>query len=71
LRRQRLLAHEERHATQWAACLGVLGFPLLYALASLWSWIATNDFHSQNPFERLAGLADGGYRERPVRWRRT
>jgi hypothetical protein len=70
LHRPRLLAHEERHATQWAACLGVIGFPLLYALASIWSWVVAGDFHSQNPFERLAGLAEGGYRERPLRWHR-
>lgn len=71
LQREQLLVHEERHATQWAACLGVIGFPLLYALASAWSWVATGDFHSQNAFERWAGLADGGYRERPLRWRRA
>ena len=71
LRRDRLLLHEERHATQWAACLGVIGFPLLYALACAWSWAATGDFHSRNIFERWAGLADGGYRERPPRWRRA
>jgi hypothetical protein len=71
LQRPLLLAHEERHATQWAVCVGILGFPLLYALASAWSWILTGDAHSRNAFERLAGLADGGYRERPLRWARS
>ncbi len=71
VRRDRLLVHEERHATQWAACLGVIGFPLLYAVASIWSWTATGDFHSRNVFERWAGLSDGGYRERPPRWGRA
>lgn len=71
LSRPRLLAHEERHATQWAVCLGILGFPLLYALASAWSWLLTGDAFSRNPFERFAGLADGGYRERPPRWQRS
>jgi hypothetical protein len=64
-----VLAHEAGHATQWAACLGVVGFPILYAGASLWSLVLTGDVASRNIFERRAGLAQGGYRERPVRWR--
>ncbi len=68
-RRPRLLVHEARHATQWAWCLGPV-FLMLYAVASLWSWALTGDSSSRNVFERLAGLADGGYRERPLRWRR-
>lgn len=66
----RLLRHEARHATQYAV-LGLL-VPPLYALAAGWSWLLTGDWWSQNPFERLAGLADGGYTAHPVRpwWRR-
>jgi hypothetical protein len=66
----RLLRHEARHATQYAV-LGLL-VPPLYALAAGWSWLLTGDWWSQNPFERLAGLADGGYTVHPVRpwWRR-
>jgi len=71
LARPRLLAHEERHATQWAACLGIVGFPILYAGSSAWSWLVTGDAHSRNCFERRAGLADGGYHERPLRWQRS
>ena len=40
---------------------------LAYAAAAGWSWLRTGDFASRNCFERAAGLADGGYRERPVR----
>ncbi|MCU0282875.1 MAG: hypothetical protein MUD13_03115 [Candidatus Nanopelagicales bacterium] len=61
-----LLAHEERHATQYALCGGVL-MPVGYVAAAGWSWLRTGDVASRNPFERWAGLADGGYRERPVR----
>ena len=61
-RRPRLLAHEARHATQWATGLGLLGFPLAYGLASAWSWLAVGDPATRNVFERAAGLADGGYR---------
>ncbi len=65
-----LFAHEERHASQWALCLGVIGFPPCYGLAALWSFLLTGDAHSRNVFERRAGLAAGGYRVRSVRWRR-
>ncbi|WP_211239818.1 hypothetical protein [Jiangella gansuensis] len=69
-RRPALLAHEARHATQYAWFLGPVML-VLYALTSLWSWLLTGDPASRNPFERHAGLADGGYTERPVRrWRR-
>jgi hypothetical protein len=67
LARPRLLTHEARHATQYACCLGVPMLPL-YAAAAGWSWAAARDFSSYNPFERLAGLEDGGYP--PVRPRR-
>ena len=65
-RRPRLLVHEERHSTQYAYCLGVV-MVLLYILASTWSLLRTGDPASRNIFERLAGLADGGYAEHPVR----
>jgi hypothetical protein len=65
-RRSTLLTHEARHATQYACCLGVV-MVVLYLLASAWSWFLTGDPASRNIFERLAGLADGGYRERPLR----
>ncbi|WP_129668030.1 hypothetical protein [Phytoactinopolyspora endophytica] len=65
-RRPRLLVHEARHATQYAWCLGPVML-VLYVLGSAWSWLLTGDFASRNPFERHAGLADGGYTERPLR----
>jgi hypothetical protein len=61
-----LLDHEERHVTQYAWCGGPV-MPVLYLGAAGWSWLRTGDFASRNIFERRAGLADGGYRERPVR----
>lgn len=66
-----LLVHEERHATQWACCLGLIGFPVLYGGSALWSWAISGDHFSGNVFERRAGLAEGGYRPRGVRWRRS
>jgi hypothetical protein len=62
-----LVRHEERHSWQYVV---LVGFPMLplYTLAAGWSWLRTGDFASRNPFERLAGLADGGYPDRPVRW---
>lgn len=65
-RRPSLLAHESRHATQYAYCLGPVMLAL-YALAAVWSWMRTGDASSRNIFERSAGLVDGGYRERPLR----
>ncbi|HRO30255.1 hypothetical protein [Citricoccus sp.] len=64
-----LLAHESRHATQYAWCAG-LPFLVLYAAAVGWSLLRTGDTASRNVFERRAGLEAGGYRERPVRWPR-
>ncbi|MDI3332006.1 MAG: DUF4157 domain-containing protein [Micrococcus sp.] len=66
----RLLAHEARHATQYAWCAGV-PFLVLYAVAAGWSLLRTGDTASRNVFERHAGLTAGGYRERPVRWPRA
>lgn len=66
VRRPTLLAHEARHATQYAWCVGpVMWIP--YALASAWSWLRTGDPASRNWFELRAGLVEGGYLEKPVR----
>ena len=67
---QTLLRHEARHSTQYTYCFGLPMLPL-YLLASGWSYICTGDPASRNFFERQAGLADGGYTERPLRWART
>ena len=61
-----LLGHEARHATQFACCGGIVMLPL-YFLAAGVSWLLTGDFGSRNIFERRAGLAEGGYSERPLR----
>lgn len=63
--RPQLLLHERRHASQYAVC-GGLPFLPLYAAAAAWSWWRTADPAARNPFEQLAGLADGGYARRPV-----
>jgi hypothetical protein len=60
LHRPRLVAHEERHTWQYVAVLGVPLLPL-YSVAAGLSWLWARDFASHNPFERLAGLGDGGY----------
>ncbi len=59
--RPRLLLHEARHAGQWACWLGLLGYPLAYGVASLWSLATVGNASTNNVFERRAGLADGGY----------
>ncbi len=61
-----LFRHEARHATQYAWCGGVLMVPLYLAAAAA-SWALTGDFGARNVFERRAGLADGGYADRPLR----
>jgi hypothetical protein len=61
-----LLAHEARHATQYAWCGGLVMLPL-YFLAAGASWGLTGDFGARNLFERQAGLADGGYTDKPLR----
>jgi hypothetical protein len=61
-----MLAHEARHATQFAWCGGLVMLPLYFAAAGV-SWVLTGDFGSRNVFERQAGLADGGYADRPLR----
>ena len=62
----RLFRHEARHATQYACCGGVLMVPLYLAAAAV-SWALTGDFGARNVFERQAGLADGGYTDKPLR----
>ena len=61
-----LFRHEARHATQYAWCGGVVMVPL-YLAASAVSWAVTGDFGVGNVFERRAGLADGGYTDKPLR----
>ena len=58
--------HEARHATQFAWCGGVVMIPLYLGAAGV-SWALTGDFGARNPFERWAGLADGGYTDKPLR----
>jgi hypothetical protein len=61
-----LLRHEARHATQYAWCGGLLMLPLYFTAAGV-SWLLSGDVGAWNIFERLAGLSDGGYAERPLR----
>ncbi|MFC7535476.1 hypothetical protein [Actinoplanes sp. GCM10030250] len=61
-----LLAHECRHASQYAV-LGPLFWPA-YWLACGWSISLTRSFGVRNFFEKRAGLLDGGYPEQePLR----
>ena len=62
----RLFWHEARHATQYAWCGGVVMVPLYLAAAGV-SWALTGDFGARNVFEQRAGLADGGYTDKPLR----
>jgi hypothetical protein len=62
----RVFRHEARHATQFAWCGGLAMIPLYLAAAGV-SWALTGDFGSRNVFERRAGLADGGYTDKPLR----
>jgi hypothetical protein len=62
----RLFRHEARHATQYAWCGGLVMVPL-YLAAAATSWALTGDFGARNVFERRAGLADGGYTDKPLR----
>jgi len=61
-----LFRHEARHTTQYAWCGGLLMLPLYFTAAGV-SWLLSGDFGSWNVFERGAGLADGGYADRPLR----
>lgn len=56
-----VFAHETRHITQYAWCLGLPFVPAYLAAAGL-SWLVCGDTWTYNVFERRAGLADGGYR---------
>jgi hypothetical protein len=66
LARPGLLAHESRHASQYAMWLGMLGFLPAYLVACAWSWWHTGNFALRNAFEVRAGLVDGGYLRRTV-----
>ena len=58
----RVLDHESRHASQWLRW-GGLPFLPAYLLGVAWSLLLTRDRAAGNPFERAAGLGDGGYRD--------
>lgn len=60
----RVVEHEARHSAQWALWLGPVGFVPAYLLSALWSWWHSGDFALRNPFERRAGLLEGGYIKR-------
>jgi hypothetical protein len=60
-----LLAHESRHAGQYAV-LGPLFWPAYWACCG-YSWAATGTYGARNVFERHAGLERGGYRAAPLR----
>ena len=60
LARPLLLRHEDRHCTQYAFLVGPVMLPL-YLVSVGVSYLLAGDHSSYNPFERLAGLADGGY----------
>ena len=61
-----LFRHEARHTTQYAWSGGLLMLPLYFAAAGV-SWMLCGDFGAWNVYERGAGLADGGYADRPLR----
>ncbi|TKK85448.1 hypothetical protein FDA94_25235 [Herbidospora galbida] len=65
----RLLLHESRHASQYAACVGLPMLPL-YVLSVLVSVLTCGNPATYNPFERMADLDDGGYARVPPWWRR-
>ena len=62
-----LARHEARHSTQYAWCGGLCMLPLYFAAAGV-SWLVCGDVGAWNVFERAAGLADGNYTDRPLRW---
>lgn len=64
--RPHLLEHEEAHARQWMACLGLPFLPL-YVASMGWSMLRTGDRAARCAFERHADLAKGGYADVPVR----
>ncbi len=64
-----LLRHEDRHCTQYAFVLGPVMLPV-YVICVAISFALAGDHSSYNPFERLAGLDDGGYRAPRMRFSR-
>jgi hypothetical protein len=60
-----LFGHEHRHTRQYA-WLGPLFWPAYWGACG-WSYALTGSYGARNAFERHAGLAGGGYAERPVR----
>ncbi|MGA9100663.1 hypothetical protein [Aeromicrobium sp.] len=64
-----LLQHEDRHCTQYAFLVGPVMLPLYFLSVGI-SYALAGDHSSFNPFERLAGLADGGYPPATTRFAR-
>ncbi len=64
-RRAGLLAHESRHAGQYAV-FGPLFWPAYWACCG-YSWTMTGTYGARNAFERHAGLERGGYRAAALR----
>jgi hypothetical protein len=62
-----LLCHEERHTTQYAWSLGPVMI-VLYLGAAAISWALSGCPACYNPYERLAGLDDGGYERHWLRF---
>jgi len=60
-----LVRHEERHSWQYFCLIGLPMLPL-YVVGVVVSFLLTGDPASRNPFERMAGLKEGGYVERPI-----
>lgn len=69
-RQPALMRHEDRHCSQYAVLVGLPLLPV-HLLASAISFALTGGPAQLNPFERLAGLRDGGYAERRLRWSQT
>ncbi|WP_459802820.1 hypothetical protein [Herbidospora sp. RD11066] len=64
-----LLLHESRHASQYAALIGLPMLPI-YVLSVLISVLVCGNVGTYNLFERMANLDDGGYPRIPPWWRR-
>ncbi|MET8336638.1 hypothetical protein ABZV14_21445 [Streptosporangium canum] len=65
-----LLRHEDRHASQYMACVGLPMLPL-YVVAVAVSVLICGHQASWNVFERLANLEDGNYPRKTPWWIRT
>lgn len=65
-----LLRHEDRHASQYMACVGLPMLPL-YVVAVVVSVLICGHQASWNVFERLANLEDGNYPRKTPWWIRT